>query len=177
MSPIVTLHNSHSSVPCLSVPLSVSVSVSLLALISRLHSFSLKEKFGNFIFRLKTKSGGYQGLGVCQLPLHTYAARYQPVDETLSLTKCTYDGITAFITMTPKVLDDSPDDTASNLSGCTDHTTGAADFNYQFSETGSDMGDGEDDDMMVLSLSHSLSLSHTHSLSLHLPHDPSVGSK
>lgn len=83
------------------------------------------------------------------LPLHYYATRYQPVDEIISLTKISASSIMAHITITPKILDQTADDSASNYSGCTDHTTGAADFSCQMSDTGSEIGDGEDDDMMV----------------------------
>jgi hypothetical protein len=109
---------------------------------------------------MKTKSGSYKGLGVYDIPLHYYATRYQPVDEILVLTKCAYDNITAHVTITPKILENSADDTASNLSGCTDHTTGAADFSGHMSDAGSEMGDAEDDDMMVCRVMLSPSLPH-----------------
>lgn len=39
------------------------------------------------------------------LPLHYYATRYQPIDETLILNKTPCDNITAFITIIPKILE------------------------------------------------------------------------
>jgi hypothetical protein len=61
---------------------------------------------GKFIFRAKSKSGSYKGLGVYDLPLHYYANRYQPMDECLSLAKCVFDAVSVQVTIIPKILTD-----------------------------------------------------------------------
>eukprot|EP00604_Paraphysomonas_vestita_P003546 CAMPEP_0174822802 /NCGR_PEP_ID=MMETSP1107-20130205/18674_1 /TAXON_ID=36770 /ORGANISM="Paraphysomonas vestita, Strain GFlagA" /LENGTH=476 /DNA_ID=CAMNT_0016042881 /DNA_START=245 /DNA_END=1675 /DNA_ORIENTATION=+ len=124
--------------------------LSLVATMYQDNDGNFQDKYGKFIFRSKSKSGSYKGLGMYDLPLHYYATRYQPIDETLILNKTPCDNITAFITIIPKILEQS-DDAMSNVSGCTDLTSGAADFSGQMSDAGSDVGDtllGDDDEFL-----------------------------